>query len=179
MRLVAGLVVALLLAAWSVHATVLVRQGVATTPSAAVPVTLAAGTTGTTTLGASATSATTTGAALPLAVAATNLKVVHGSTSWQVQLRATAATGLVGGLTPDSITLGITNGGAPQTLVLSSLSPFPRTTGALTLSSAGPDISVTSFGLCLGTCVLTLQVLMSPAGQTSPAFAYSYALTVT
>lgn len=179
MRLVASLFLAVLLAAWSVHATVLVRQNVATTSSATIPVTLASGTTGTTTLGSSATSATTTGAALPLVVAATNLKVVHGSASWQVQLRATAATGLVGGITPDSITLGINNGGVPQTIVLTSASTYPLTTGAVTLSSAGPDISITSLGVCLGTCALTLQVLLFPSGQTSPAFTYSYSLSVT
>jgi hypothetical protein len=156
-----------------------VQQPITTNPSAAVPLTLAAGTVGTTTLGASATSATTTGAVLPPAVTATNLKALHGSAAWQVQLRATTASGLVGGITPDTITLGLTNGGTPQTIVLTSLSTYPLTTGAVTLAAAGPDLSVTSSGICLGTCPLSLQLLFSPVGSSSPAFAYGYSLTVT
>ena len=179
MRLLAPLAIALALTATLAQGTVLVRNSIAASPSAAVPVTLAAGTTGSTTLGSSATSATTTGGTLSAVTAATNLKVLHGAASWQVQLRVTAASGLVGGVTPDTITLGILAGGAPQTVTVTSTTPLPVTTGAITLSSAGPDISVTSLGVCLGTCPLTLQILFTPSGNTSPAFTYSYALSVT
>ncbi len=172
-RLLPLLLVSLLAVA---QAGIQIQETVTANPAAAVPVTLAAGTGGSTTLGSSATSATTTGAVLPLFGTVQALKVLRGAADWSVQLQASGVSGQ-GAL--DSITISLV-GSTTQAQVVVSLGTLTQTSGTpVTLAAAGPDVQVTASGSCLGSCTFTLQILLTPPSSTAPALTYPYTLTVT
>ena len=175
MRLAPALAALVAMAAVAAGA-VQVRETVTTSPSATIPITLAAGTAGSTTLGSSATSATTTGVSLPALGNAQALKVIHGSAAWKVQVQLVSVTG-TGGL--DTITV-VLSGGTTQTQVAVTLGSVTQSIGtAVTLPSAGPDIQVLAAGGCVGTCTFTLRILVTPSGSSVPVLSLPYSLAVT
>lgn len=176
MRIGAPLAV-LLLVATVVAAGVRVDQTVTTSPAAkAPPVTLAAGSAGSTTLGSSATSATTTGVTLPVLGTAQALKLQPGAASYDARLEYVSVSG-TGVL--DSVTLALSSGTpAPQVIV--TLGSVTQTIGsAVTIPGGGSDVQLLASGSCLGTCTFTLRILLVPTGATVPVLSYSYSLAVT
>lgn len=176
MRLGAPLAV-LLLVATVVAAGVRVEQTVTTSPAAKTPpVTLVAGSAGSTTLGSSATSATTTGVTLPVIGTAQALKLHPGAASYDARLEYVSVTG-TGVL--DSITLSLSSG-SPAAQVIVTLGSITQTTGsAVTLTGGGSDMQLLASGTCLGTCTFTLRVILTPTGAAVPVLSYSYSLAVT
>lgn len=165
----------------------LVQQTVSTQPAAAVPVTLAAISGVNTTLGASLTTANV-GSATPLVLPllgspADTLRIVRGNANWTVQLQVTGTSGLTGG---DSVTLTLA-GATTQSIAVTSGTSLPATSAAVTLASNGSNITVRAasgvpiVGGCggLGTCTLTMQILLQPVAGTSPAVAYPFTLRAT
>ncbi len=153
-----------------------IQETVTTSPSAAIPVTLASGTAGSTTLGASATSATTTGVSLPGVGSAQALKVVHGAAGWQVQVQLVGVSG-TGAL--DSMTV-VLSGATTQTQVAVTLGSVTQSIGtAVALPAAGPDIQVLAAGTCVATCTFTLRILVTPSGASAPVLTLPYSLAVT
>lgn len=173
MRWAAFLAVALLLGIGA-QAAVTVRHDVVATPASAVPVTLAAGTSGTTALGLSATSASTTGIVAGV-VALQALKVNGGSSAWSVQVRATGATGITG---LESAIVALV-GGSTQTLTVLPGSSLPLTSGAVTLPASGLlSVTLATVVACVG-CTLTLEFRITPSGASGPLLVYPYTLTTT
>lgn len=171
MRLAACLATAFLLAT-AAQASVVVRQDLSVTPSVDIPVTLAAGTSGSTALGASATSASTT-AIVPGVVALQALRILPGATAWEVRLRATGATGITGLEAAILAVVGTTT----QTLTLLPATAFPSTSGAVAVPAAGAPLSITiaTVVACSG-CSLTLEFLFTPVGGSGPLLVYPYTL---
>ncbi len=148
-----------------------VKESVTTNPSAtAVPVTLTAGTSGTTTVGSSATSASTS--ATVLALPLTVLKVHKVSSDWDVKVSLTSATGF--GVT-ESATVALSG----TTQVVVTLGTVTQSSGS-TVALTGSDLTITAVGLAAPTVsgVLNLKVILVPQGQTAPILSYSYTLTL-
>ncbi len=174
MRLAACLATVLLLAL-ATQGSVLVRQDLTATPSNRIPVTLAAGTSGTTTLGSSATSASTTGIS-PSFVALQALSVVPGATALEVRVRVTGATGIAGLESAIVAIVGVTT----QTLTIFPVTTLPATSGAVSIPAAGAPLSLTIatiFG-CAG-CALTMELRITAAGGSGPLLVYPFTLTTT
>lgn len=148
------------------------RSDVSTTAlSKAPPVTLAAGTSGTTTLGSSGTSASTSAS---IVLAAINpLKVHKVSGNWDVQLVLQSASGFSA---LESATVNLV-GGVTQAQTIIVLGAITQTTGTA-VALTGSDLSVTVTGTSGVTGVLNLQVRLVPAGQTAPVMTYAYTLTL-
>lgn len=157
-------------------ATLRLRQDAAITPSAkAPPITLGAGTAGSTALGSSLTSATTTGATLPVIGSAQVLKLVHGDSTYTARVEIVSVSG-AGVL--DSMTLSIV-GPTTQAQVIVTLGSVTQSTGtAVSVPSAGPDPTIIAAGGCLGSCLFTLRIILVPSGG-GPVLSYPYSLTVT
>lgn len=172
-----GPILVLLLVTTVVAAGVRVDQTVATSPAAkAPPVTLVAGTAGSTTLGASATSATTTGVSLPVIGTAQALKLHPGASSYNARIEYVGVTG-TGVL--DSMTVAL-SAGTPQSQIIVTLGSVTQTTGtAVTVPGGGSDVLVLASGACLGTCTFTLRIILLPTGATAPSLSYTYSLAVT
>lgn len=177
MRVAAAL--ALLLLVSAATATVVQQEDVAVTPRAATPpVTLGAGATGTTTLGASATSASTTHTGLPV-LAQEVLLVKKGTASWDVRVRLNSITGF-GAL--DSATVQLVLGATTQVQGVVTLGVITQTVGTvISLPSSGSDMSVKVLGTktSAGPLVMSMTVLLAPAGSSLPAVSYTYTLTLT
>ncbi|MEA3191522.1 MAG: hypothetical protein QOD77_2104 [Thermoplasmata archaeon] len=147
------------------------RSDITATPvSKAPPVTLAAGTSGTTTLGASATSAATTVSIVVGAVSP--LKVHKVSGNWDVSLALVSATGFSA---LESVTVNLV-GSSTQTQVVVVLGTATQTQG-IPITLSGADLTVTATGTAGVTGVLNLQVRMVPNGQSIPLVTYTYTLT--
>lgn len=148
------------------------RNDVTTTPvSKDPPVTLAAGTSGTTTLGASGTSAATT-ATMPVVGAVSALKIHKVSGDWDVSLALVSATGFS---SLESVTVSLV-GGTTRTQVVVALGSATQTSG-IPVTLSGADVTVSATGTAGVTGVLVLQVRMVPSGQSAPTMAYAYTLT--
>ncbi len=172
--------VVLLVASSSIAAgAAMVQQDTLVSPSAIVPITLVAGSTGSTTLGASATAAATTHAG-SIVTAQQVLKVHKVSGDWDVTLTLSSATGF-GAL--DSATIKETLGATTQTHAIVALGgTITQNTGLpITVTSSGTDPSITVVGtkVSAGSSVLTMTFTILPAGATTPALTYNYVLTLT
>lgn len=168
----AGLIAVALLLGVSAEAAVSIRHDANVTPSNAIPVTLAAGTSGTTLLGASATSASTSGI-VPGAVSLEALKVMPGAAGWRVQVRVTGTTGISG---LESAIVAVV-GGTTQTLTILPGTSFPVTSGAVTLPIGGSPLSITIATViaCVG-CTLVLEFRIMPPSDSAPLLVYPYTL---
>ena len=165
-----------------------VQQTITTNPAAAVPVTLAAIGGVNTTLGTSLTNASVgsvTAVILPiLASPADVLRINRGSTNWSVQLQVTSTSGLVGGV--DSVTMTMV-GATTQAVTVTSATSLPVTSSAVTLASSGTNITVRAssgvaiVGGCggLGTCTITMQIIITGQGSTTPVVVYPFTLRAT
>ncbi len=161
----------------SVLAAQSVREDIDTSVANAIPVTLASVGAGSTSLGASATSASTTGVTLPLSGSTNVLSVVHGVKSWSVTVRLVSASGL-GAL--DNAIVAINDGTTTRNQVIVVLGVVTQSQGtALTLSSAGPNITILTSGSVVGTATYTLRVQMVPTSGTGAVLEYAYTLGVT
>lgn len=183
----AGPLLGLLLAlALMVDAGLFVQQTVTTTPAATVPVTLAAIGGVNTVLGASLTNASvgaTTPLPLPiLALPADALRIVRGSANWTVHLRISGASLSAG----DSVTVSLFNGTSTG-LTVTPATSLPTTSSPMTLSSTGSNLTVRAasgipvLGGCggLGSCTLTMQILLAPAAGGGPVISYPFTLRAT
>lgn len=169
---------ALLLVLPSGFAALSVQQTVAASPTAFVPVTLAAGAVGTASIGASGTSASVT--YLVLGASAQLLKVVEGSgtPAWNVQVKALSVTGL-GPL--DTVTVVLKLGTTTQTQVVASgASGITQAIGtAVTLPvSGGPVQVLASGGVAAGLAIATLQVVLTPAAGGTMVITYPLTFTL-
>lgn len=156
----------------------LVRETVTTNPSAAIPVTLAAGAVGSATIGTSATSASVT--YLTLGGSAELLKIQDstGTPAWNVQVKAISASGF-GAL--DSLTIVLKLGATTQTqVVVAGLSVITQSIGtAVALPDGGGPIQVLAAGgVLLGTAAVTLQVVLTPAGGGTMVITYPVTFTL-
>ncbi len=159
--------------ALAVAATTTHRQDLTTTPAAkAPPVTLAAGTSGSTSLGSSGTSATTSvGIGL---TTLTVLKVHKVSDNWDVKVSLGSASGF-GVL--ESATVALV-GGSAQNQVVILLGTVTQSSGS-TVALTGSDLTITVAGTVAVTGTLALNVVLVPQGGTAPVMTYSYTLTLT
>lgn len=169
-----------LLAVGVVTGALVFSLNAAVAPSTVVPVTLANGSncTGgcTTTLNSAATAATTGTGSLNPVTDRQFLQVVHGATAWNVQVRVL---GVTGSIVSDGMTLSIASTStASLTLNSVTIPTLPQTTGSVPLAGGGgaTDVSLLVRGICLGSCVLTLEFILSSG---SALYTYPATLTVT
>lgn len=170
--------VAALLAAGLVAGALAFSLQASVSPSTMVPVTLANGSNCTggcsTTLNSAATSATTGTGSLSPVTDRQFLMVVHGATAWSVQVRVL---GLSGSIVSDGITLSLAST-STASLTLNSVTVLPALSGSVPLAggAGATDVSVNARGICVGTCVLTLEFVLSSGSAT---YTYPATLTVT
>ncbi|HLF15908.1 MAG TPA: hypothetical protein VI796_00525 [Candidatus Thermoplasmatota archaeon] len=162
-----------LLVAGLAQGGVLLEEQVATSPSAAIPVTLAAGTSGSTTLGASATSAATT-ASLPVVGSITVLKVERATGSWSVRIEALSATGFS---VLESATVTLV-GATTQAQVVVTAGSLTQSTGStVVLDGTTTTLTVLAAGTFLGTGILDMRIVLVPSAGPQPDLRYDYDLT--
>ncbi|HET6398761.1 MAG TPA: hypothetical protein VFH47_04335, partial [Candidatus Thermoplasmatota archaeon] len=128
-----------------------------------------------TTTGESGTSATTTGV-LPLLNAQLNvLKLQRAGGAWDARL---VLTGVTGEISTDLVTVQLA-GATTSTQVVVRLGEDQTTGAPVALDAATGTVNVLTFGTCLGTCTLTMSIVLAPKGGAQPVLTYSYVLTVT
>ena len=169
----AALVAAMALAAVTAAGAVTVTQPATLAPAGIVPVTLSS------TYGAipaPLTAASLTGIGVNPVTPVTALTVVHGTSSWSVQLAVTAKAGF----TPiaDSVVFTLAGPTSPALTITSSGPALPAVTSAVALGTAS-DITVTARGVCTLTCTITAELRFVPTSGAVPAFALPVTLSIT
>jgi hypothetical protein len=149
-------------------------QSSSLTPATKVPVTLSS-TQGT--IASPFTSATLTGIAVNPVTSVTVLTIVHGTSSWSVQLAVTARSGFI----PIADSVVFTLAGPTSSAVTigaSTPASLPAVTSAVALGTSS-DLTVTARGVCTNTCTITAELRFMPAAGAVPGFVLPISIGVT